>query len=298
MVSVVLISKNEDGLNDTLLRLEDEFRRVATSCEAIVVDASDGALDYIRDSHPNVLWVAYKAAPDVRVSIPQQRNLGIKAAQSGIVVFLDAGCVPRPGWLQALIAPILNEGESVCAGPVVSGDGQLKGYDSVWAGNPDVQYLRECPTINLAIARSVFSKIGYFDERFEYGSDTDFSWRVVDAGLQIRAVHEASISHEWGSLSKQIKRSFRYGKARVRLYRKHPGRLRDIGRYDRTFAIYPAYAAGLVVLPFFPLYVLPLVLAIYKARGRGGLISVAGYLSFGFGALSECSSVVRARLMG
>ena len=51
-----------------------------------------------------------------------------------------------------------------------------------------VRYLNECPTINLAFRREAFDAVGGFDEAFAYGSDVDFSWRLIDAGYRIRSV--------------------------------------------------------------------------------------------------------------
>ena len=83
------------------------------------------------------------------------------------------------------------------------------------------RYLKEAAsTINLAFRREVFDTVGGFDEGFAYGSDTDFSWRVTDAGYRIRSVPDAIALHDTGTLRRQLRRSYLYGKARVRLYRK------------------------------------------------------------------------------
>ena len=60
-------------------------------------------------------------------------------------------------------------------------------------------YLRECPTGNIAFHREAFDAIGGFDESFAFGSDIDFSWRLVDAGYRIRTVPDAVVRHDWGT---------------------------------------------------------------------------------------------------
>ena len=120
MISLVVISRDEPQLALTLQGLEGEARLAHGSCELIVVDASAGRLDHIRRAHPDVDWIDFVPPRGVRVSIPHQRNAGVEAARGEIVVFTDAACRPRPGWLQALVAPLESGAEQVTAGAVIS----------------------------------------------------------------------------------------------------------------------------------------------------------------------------------
>ena len=47
--------------------------------------------------------------------------------------------------------------------------------------------------------------VGYFDERFNYGSDMDFCWRAIKEGYKIRRNEKACLYHEWGNLKQEIK---------------------------------------------------------------------------------------------
>ena len=79
---------------------------------------------------------------------------------------------------------IVTGGERIVAGASRSpGHNTLR--DEAWNRIAKTEYLPEAPTINLAVHRSVFDRIGDFDERFAYGSDVDFTWRAVDAGFRI-----------------------------------------------------------------------------------------------------------------
>ena len=72
-----------------------------------MVDASGGRLDHIRRRHADqVRWMQFQPPAGVRVSIPHQRNAGVRAARGDIIVFTDAGCQPEPGWLDRLVAPL------------------------------------------------------------------------------------------------------------------------------------------------------------------------------------------------
>ena len=241
MISVVIISKDDLELDDTLTALRGQVAHLEEPCEVVVVDASDGRLDAIRERHdPAVRWIQFERPPGAGRTIPHQRNVGVRAASGDIIVFTDCGCHPDDGWLARLTAP-LRQDERVCAGPVLgTGEGT-----SIYEGARlwDDAYLKECPTGNLAFRREVFDAVGGFDESFDFGSDIDFSWRLVDAGYQIRAVPDAVIRHDWGSWrrgarKRQLRRSFLYGKARARLYRKHKTRRRRILHEDPVVIVY------------------------------------------------------------
>ena len=51
MISIVIISKDEASLDDTLTVVTAQAQALEESAEMVVVDASDGRLDYIRLGH-------------------------------------------------------------------------------------------------------------------------------------------------------------------------------------------------------------------------------------------------------
>jgi glycosyltransferase involved in cell wall biosynthesis len=284
MISVVVISKDEPGLGVTLAHLADQATSVTEPCEVVVVDASAGRLGYIREQHAaSVRWLDFQPPPGVRTSIPHQRNAGIKAAAGDIIVFTDAGCTPAAEWLPRLVAP-LHRGEHVTAG-VATGSHGL--YDKSAAEIAAEPYLTECPTINMAFSREACDAVGGLDEQFAYGSDIDFSWRLIDAGYRIRRVPDAVVAHDWGGWERQLKRSYRYGKARARLYRKHRGRLRRVLRTDPMVVAYPAFLLGLPLTLIFPFYPALLLIAAWRNRSHGSARVLIDHLIFGAGVLAE-----------
>lgn len=148
------------------------------------------------------------------------------------------------------------------------------------------EYLDEAPTLNLAFKREVFDAIGGFDERFEYGSDLDFSWRLLDHGHRIRAVQAAVVEHDWGSPRRQLRRAYLYGRAKARLYGKHRSRRRLIWRKDPIVWIYPLFILGLPLSLLFPAYPLLLLVPAWRARHDGPLSVVVDHLAYGVGILS------------
>ena len=206
----MIISKDEPSLDETLADVTHQLRSLDEPGEIVVIDASSGRLDDIKKRHEaTVRWVDFQQPTGVRVSIPHQRNAGVREAAGDTIVFTDAGCRPRPGWLERLVAP-LRADESVTAGVSEDLDGKIQ-YGLVTEHAGEVTYLRESPTLNFAFRRVAFDEVGGFDETFQYGSDVDFSWRLNDAGHRIRCVPDAIIQHDYGTPRRQRRRSYVYG---------------------------------------------------------------------------------------
>jgi glycosyltransferase involved in cell wall biosynthesis len=286
MISIVIISKDEPSLDSTLTAVEAQARSLGEPAEVIVVDASEGRLDHIRDSHAErVRWLAFQPVPGVRVWIPHQRNVGVRAAAGDIIAFTDAGCIVESGWLERLVAPLRSGQEEVTSGRTLGSSAGRGLYDR--PADPVNRYLTECSTINLAVARAAFAAVGGFDESFAYGSDVDFSWRLVDAGYGILHVPDAVVRHDWGNFNRQLRRSYLYGKARGRLYRKHRNRLRRVLRTDPMVVVYPAFLVGLPLTLVFPLYPALLLIPAWRNRSQGVFRVLVDHLMFGLGVLAE-----------
>ena len=281
MISVIVISKDEPMLADTLGELSAQ--ELDERFEVVVVDASCGRLDTIRRRFPDVTWIDYPGSDEI--TIAAQRNRGMDVARGEIVVFTDSGCELSDGWLAALTAPIRRGAEQVTVGETW-GAGP---WSSLYQPKPlpAGSYVKEASTINLALSRHVIDEVGEFDPWFAYGSDIDYSWRLVGAGFRILAVPEAKIVADWGSRRRQMKRSFRYGQACVRLHRKHQTPFRQIVRRDPLVVAAPAFLLGLPLAFLSPFYLLLLVVPAWRARHRQPAVAVLTHLIFGVGALLE-----------
>lgn len=220
-VSVVVLSKDEAQIDATLDVLAGQC--AAAGAECVVVDASAGRLDWVRDRHPWVVWVRYDPPPGRPSTIPQQRNIGVRTAKGAVIAFCDAGGVPQPGWLDAISAAVLDGSCALACGPLVS---TRPGVYRTMNDGPDGSTVESVPTANLAFSRRLFDRVDGFDERYAYGSDVDFAWRCADAGSRPTVVAAAVMGMDWGPWGLQRRRSWRYGRARARLLRLHPARRR------------------------------------------------------------------------
>jgi len=278
-VSIVIISKDERPLAETLAALADH--RSAHPFEIVVVDASAGRLGDVAVAHPGVRWIDFVPPRDKAITIPEQRNAGIAAARGEVIAFLDAGCLPADGWLDALVAPIAAGRELVTVGGRYAGDGRYLLRPT------EPHHVRDAPTMNMALHRAALERIGGFDERFAYGSDVDFCWRAADAGFPVLMVTGADMRTDWGGSGRQLRRAWRYGEARARLYRKHPGRLPELPRHDPMLLAYPLYLLGLPLALRFRAYLLLLAVPLWRQRRERPLFMLLDRFAFGAGALVQ-----------
>ena len=213
-------------------------------------------------------------------------NTLVGMTDADIVVFTDAGCGPSDDWLTRLTAPIRGGQELVTAGPAGSADPEDEPYPHEVRRVSEAEYLDRAPTINLAFHRSVITTVGRFDERFAYGSDIDFTWRLLDHGIKIRAVADAPVTVDWGAPRRRRKRAYHYGQAKASLYLKHASRRRRMIHDDPITLIYPLFILGLPVTLAFPLYPLLLLVPAARAREERPGDVLADHLLHGLGVLS------------
>lgn len=255
MISIIIIVKNDRNIETTL----EELRSIAgiNNSEIIVVDASNGSLNTIKMKFPEVNWINFKNILNKKITIPEQRNLGIKRAKGNIIVFIDADCIPESQWLNNLTRQIVDGKESITAGAVISSpksymvSGRLKGT-----------YVKECPSMNMALKKEVFREIGLFDENFGRASDSDICIRAIKKGYKIRYIKDAIIYHNWGNFKKNINRSFYSGIGRAKIYKKHKDELypRKIvtnlkSIYYLTYMLYIILLPVTIIFPYYPLLI-------------------------------------------
>lgn len=264
MISIITIVKNDRGIENTLEKLVT-IPKPDTS-EIIVVDASGGKLDDIKNRYPSVNWINYFSPTGKKITIPEQRNTGVKTAKGNIIVFIDSSCIPVDNWLFELFNSYTRHSDAIICGAIIPTSN--KALNNIWHASDKSEIRHESPTGNILLDKKVFTKIGYFDESLSYGEDIDFTWRAVKAGFTIRFNNKAIVSHDWGNFMSEIQRSYKYGKARAMLYKKHRYKWKSILYKDRVSLIYSLYVLFFPLVIIFPLYPLILLIPIIKNIGR------------------------------
>ena len=178
------------------------------------------------------------------------RNVGIEKAECDIVAMTDSDCVVPEDWLERLIMPITEEGESAVMG---SEKNSIKNY---WATNiqkanekflkrlTNGGYIALVDTKNFAIRTSIIKTI-MFDSRFEAFEDYDFYLRLKSR-VRIRFVPSVIVEHTHKSSFRQVvKLNFERAYWTANIYKKFKG-IRDTKREPmfesisvRNFCLFP-----------------------------------------------------------
>ncbi len=144
------------------------------------------------------------------------RNAGAALARGGWLVFTDADCRPRPGWLAALARAAEAHPGALVAGPVeVESAGArpnpCEAYDMV-RGIPQARYVARgyAATANLAVPRAAFDAVGGFDPARFSGGDAAFCRRAGALGHALRLAPDAVVAHparaDWAALRAKARR--------------------------------------------------------------------------------------------
>lgn len=185
--------------------------------ETVVVDnaSTDGSLDYIRETWPDVRVVAL----DSNRGFPAAVNAGIEATDGEYVVLLNNDTRAEPEWLQNLVGTMdANPGFAFGSSKLVRYDTPER-IDSVghayslWLGSatrlgdddPADDYVRDAWIFGATAAasiyrRSLFDDVGTFDASFFFGhEDVEFDLRANVAGHRCLLIPGAIVRHKRGT---------------------------------------------------------------------------------------------------
>lgn len=176
--------------------------------EVLVVDQTpshDEATQKQLDAWSNAGAIRWERLP--QPSIPHAMNIALQRATGDVVLFLDDDLIPCRGLVanhleaiataDAVVGQILQPGEKpIAVVPARPGDRMA---------NLEFRFNSDAPATvtnvmagNLSVRRERALAIGGFDENFgdtAYRFETDFAWRLADAGGVIRFEPTASIHH-------------------------------------------------------------------------------------------------------
>jgi hypothetical protein len=156
------------------------------------------------------------------------RNVGWRAADGGLVFFLDVRSRPRPHWSSRLEAEFSDASVAI-----VGSDVQILGGSTLGARASERQqffrlekytanafYRPYSPTCNLATRRAHLESVGGFRE-VRSGADADLCWRILDLESgRYEAIEETLM--DWvprESLRGYLGQNLRYGRSRWALRR-------------------------------------------------------------------------------
>lgn len=159
------------------------------------------------------------------------RNEGTAAAQNPWLLFLDSDCQPPADLIARYFAAPIAEDVGAVIGEV-TGDPTQESLVSRYArsrghlgqeGNWQSPFRPWGVTANMLVRRDAWSSVGGFQEGIRSAGDTEFSWRLQDAGWRLDYRPEASVAHEHrDSIRRLARQAARYGAGRAWVMRRYP----------------------------------------------------------------------------
>ena len=166
------------------------------------------------------------------------RNIGMRHARGDIVVVVDGHCELADDQFLRNLADAFCTTAADCVGrPQPQDISDANAFQCAVAAarssrlghHPDSHIYsseeRFVPAISVGVAyrRHVFEQLGGFDERFDACEDVEFNYRADRAGFRCYFTPSVAVHYRpRGNLLGLFRQLARYGRGRVRLFRKHP----------------------------------------------------------------------------
>ncbi|MFQ5910812.1 MAG: glycosyltransferase [Thermoplasmata archaeon] len=226
LISIIVTARNEERNIGHLL---DGLVNQEQPIEIVVVDAgsTDSTRDIVREymSRYGFIRLLEKAGTRGR-----SRNYAVERSEGEAVAFIDADCIANPFWIRRMRTS-LGDWE-VVAGKTINIGYQpfedLERVELIYRGF-DITF----PSNNLAYRRSLFNKIGGFDDWFVTAEDIDLNLRAVEAGARIYHEEEAIVYHRTRpTFYRFYEQAFWNGAGRKQLTLKHGGLWRNYRPFE------------------------------------------------------------------
>jgi len=222
MISIIIPSHNSEKTIQENVRslLKQNYKG---QYEIIVVDSSKDKTPDIVSQFPVKLLKQKPRGPAAA------RNLGMKKSKGDTVVFIDSDCIAPRNWLKNLLKPLSNNNVIAVAGTYKTKNkesliARLVGYEIEQRHEKmkNLKYIDFVASYNCAYRKTIFTKLGGFNEKFTQAEDADLSFRVTKKNYKIKFQPSAYVYHYHpDTLIKYLKQKFWRGYWKVFLYSKH-----------------------------------------------------------------------------
>lgn len=236
-LSVIVPVRNEERYISRTLQQLLEQDADEMCVEVIVVDgrSTDNTRQIVRsleERHSHLRMV-----DNPRRLSSAGRNLGIQDSTGDFILIIDGHCeIPSRTYFRDVLdafdrtdADCLGRPQPLDVSEATPLQRAIAAARDSWLGHHPDSFIYSteevaCPAISVAVAyrRSVFGRVGLFDESFDACEDCELNHRCDQLGMSCWLVPNLRVKYEprrsFAGLFRQL---FRYGRGRVRLAAKH-----------------------------------------------------------------------------
>jgi len=192
----------------------------------------------------NTKFTKSKIYPTGPVKPSLKRNIGVEKSNGEYLAFIDSDAYPRKDWLKNAFKYLKQAEIGILGGPNL-----IPKNDNIWQKASDdilssplgggmfsfryksinhIKEANELPSCNMFIRKSLFRKIGGFDESILTGEDSKLCFQVKKLDKKILYSPDVVVYHHRRSLFKQhLKQIWNYGRDKASVFHHLPlkGRL-------------------------------------------------------------------------
>ncbi len=206
-LSIVVVALNEaQGIRPLMASIRKLAKPSSLSVETVLVDggSADGTVREAREAGFD------KVIELPGANIPACRNRGSTEASGQWLAYVDADCEVAEDWLERALPLLRQSGEIVLGWPAEPPEPPTwvqaawkihwttkNPRTEIFDGQPIVRHdgFRLVTTRNMLLSRTVFEKLGGFDEGLATGEDTDFVLRAYLQGIPVIGLPALRVVH-------------------------------------------------------------------------------------------------------
>lgn len=274
---IVGVKNEEEHIEDCIRSLEKQTMEDIT---ILVIDglSTDGTRDIVRNlisEDPRI-----KLLTNPKENISSGRNIGLNAAESDFVAYMDGHAVVDSDWLETLYSAFTDCEEKIPVGGVGStyaspdddsAFGKTVAYClKTFFGGFGTSYTQEenihkVNTVAFALyKRSILQREGItYDENMSQCEDTDFNHQIVDKGY-VLLKHPGALVYQYRrkNLGQFLRQMINYGEGRSKLVIKYKETLKPehlIPVLTVLYLLFLIFGLSLFLIHLINIYILTLI---------------------------------------
>ena len=246
LVSVITVVHNiiSTGRKDSFIRLVESVRNqgdVDRCVEHIIIDggSTDGTVECIAQYADKGYFSYWISEPDT--GIYNAMNKGSRAAQGTYLMYINSDDYLMPNAIEKIAESVqANPADYYIADVCIVNVGARGGnaLHSIWCASMErVSIGQVCCHQGLLVSKSVFMKLGMYDERYRIASDVDFTMKLYMKKYSYAKINTPIVAFSTGGVSgSQYKEIGMVEK--LDIYMHYYGNALSLTRYEASFILF------------------------------------------------------------